>query len=69
MALTRLVGDADASFQQQLEDRVEHLMSSRGVTHEWGDDLEPLKTLGFESDPKALPPADRCSTGGVDRRH
>jgi hypothetical protein len=40
MALSRLVGDADASFQQQLEDRVERLMSSRGVAHEWGDDLE-----------------------------
>lgn len=47
MALSRLVGDADASFQQQLEDRVERLMSSRGVAHEWGDDLEPLKAIRF----------------------
>ena len=50
MALRRLVGDADASFQQELEDRVEHLMSSRGIAHEWGDDLEPLKALRFEID-------------------
>jgi hypothetical protein len=47
MALSRLVGDADASFQQQLEDRVERLMSSRGVAHEWGNDLVPLKALRF----------------------
>lgn len=50
MALSRLVGDADASFQQQLEDRVERLMSSRGIAHEWGDDLEPLKALHFGID-------------------
>ena len=49
MALSRLAGDADASFQQQLEDRVERLMSSRGVAHEWGDDLKPLKALRFDS--------------------
>ncbi|MBA2266311.1 MAG: hypothetical protein H0W17_07965 [Chloroflexi bacterium] len=48
MALSRLVGDADASFQQQLEDRVERLLSSRGVAHEWGDDLKPLKALRFD---------------------
>ncbi len=40
--------DADASFQQELEDRVERLMSSRGVAHEWGDDLKPLKALRFD---------------------
>jgi predicted nucleotidyltransferase len=50
IALSRLVGDADPSFQQELEHRVEHLMSSRGVEHEWGNDLEPLKALRFESD-------------------
>jgi len=48
IALSRLVGDADASFQQQLEDRVERLLSSRGVAHEWGDDLKPLKALRFD---------------------
>lgn len=49
MALSRLVGDGDASFQQQLEDRVERLMTSRGIAHEWGaDELEPLKALRFE---------------------
>lgn len=48
MALSRLVGDADASFQQQLEERVERLMVSRGIAHEWGDDLEPLKALRFD---------------------
>jgi len=51
MALSRLTGDADASFQQQLEDQVERLMSSRGVQHEWGTDLEPLKALRFEGAP------------------
>ena len=50
MALRRLAGDGDASFQQQLEDQVERLMSSRGVAHEWGDDLEPLKALTFGAD-------------------
>lgn len=47
MALTRLVGDGDAAFQQELENRVERLMTSRGVQHEWGNDLEPLKALRF----------------------
>lgn len=47
MALRRLAGDGDASFQQQLEDRVERLMTSRGIAHEWGNDLEPLKALRF----------------------
>lgn len=49
MALSRLTGDGDASFQQQLEERVERLMTSRGLAHEWGDDLEPLKALRFRS--------------------
>jgi len=49
MALGRLLGDADPSFQQQLEDRVERLMDSRGVPHEWGSDLEPLKALRFDA--------------------
>ena len=48
LALGRLVGDGDASFQQELESRVERLMTSRGVQHEWGDDLEPLKALRFD---------------------
>jgi len=47
MALGRLVGDADPTFQQELEDRVERLMTSRDVPHEWGNDLEPLKGLRF----------------------
>ena len=47
MALTRLVSDGDAPFQQQLEGQVERLMSSRGIDHEWGTDLEPLKALDF----------------------
>ena len=48
-ALIRLVGDGDATFHQELEDRVERLMTSRGVQHEWGDDeLEPLKALRLE---------------------
>jgi hypothetical protein len=50
MALGRLVGGADPSFQQKLEDRVERLMSARGIAHEWGDDLEPLKALRFQED-------------------
>jgi hypothetical protein len=50
MALGRLTGDGAASFQQELEDRVERLMSSRGIEHEWGNDLEPLKALRFRSD-------------------
>jgi hypothetical protein len=49
MALSRLAGGGDASFQQELEDRVERLMRSRGIEHEWGNDLEPLKALRFDS--------------------
>ncbi|MEO6578684.1 MAG: nucleotidyltransferase domain-containing protein [Candidatus Limnocylindria bacterium] len=49
IALTRLLGDGDAAFQQELEDRVERLMNARGVAHEWGNDLEPLKSLRFEN--------------------
>jgi len=49
MALSRLVGDGDPSFQQQLEGQVERLMLARGVQHEWGaDELEPLKALRFD---------------------
>ncbi len=48
MALSRLAAGGDASFQQELEDRVERLMRSRGIEHEWGTDLEPLKALRFE---------------------
>lgn len=48
MALRRLVSDADATFQQELVARVEQLMASRGVQHEWGTDLDPLKALKFD---------------------
>ena len=48
-AFTRLVASGDPSFQQQLEVRVEALLESRGISHEWGpeDDLEPLKEHRF----------------------
>ena len=47
-ALLRLVRDGDPVFQQRLEERVERLMTSRGIAHEWAvDELEPLKTLRF----------------------
>jgi hypothetical protein len=54
-ALKRLCGDADASFQQDLEGRVERLMTSRGIAHEWGNDLEPLKALTFDVDASGSP--------------
>ena len=47
MALTRLAGDGDPTFQQDLEERVERLLRSRGIEHEWGNDLEPLKAIQF----------------------
>ena len=47
-ALLSLTRDADPSFQQELEGRVERLMSSRGIAHEWGNDLEPLKAFRFD---------------------
>jgi hypothetical protein len=50
---TRLVADADPTFQQDLEGRVERLMTARGVAPEWGDDLEPPKSLRFETDAAA----------------
>ncbi|MGH2418691.1 MAG: hypothetical protein ACRDFY_10195 [Candidatus Limnocylindria bacterium] len=46
-AVLRLVRDADPTFQQQLELRVEELMASHGIAHDWGNELEPLKTLHF----------------------
>jgi Nucleotidyltransferase domain len=48
-ALLELLETGDPAFQQQLEARVEDLFAGRGVSHEWGDDLEPLKALEFES--------------------
>jgi hypothetical protein len=50
-ALLRLVRDGDPTFQQQLEDRVERLMTGNGIAHEWAvDELEPLKTFQFGTD-------------------
>jgi predicted nucleotidyltransferase len=48
-AILRLVRDADPTFQQELELRVEALLESRGVAHQWGpdDDLQPLKEHPF----------------------
>ena len=47
--LLRVVRDADPAFQQELELRVESLLESRGVQHQWGpnDDLQPLKEHRF----------------------
>ena len=47
--LLRLVRDADPTFQQELELRVEALLESRGIAHQWGpeDDLQPLKEHRF----------------------
>lgn len=50
-ALLRLVRDGDPAFQQEVEGRVERLMTSRGIAHEWAaDELEPLKSVRFGSD-------------------
>jgi hypothetical protein len=49
-ALLRLIRDGDPTFQQQVEERVERLMTSHHIAHEWGDELEPLKTLRFGAD-------------------
>ena len=50
-ALLRLVRDGDPTFQQQLEERVERLMTESGIAHEWAvDELEPLKTLRVRMD-------------------
>lgn len=46
-ALLRLVRDGDPTFQQEVEGRVEELMTRNAVEHEWGNDLEPLKALRF----------------------
>jgi hypothetical protein len=48
-AMLRLVRDSDPTFQQELELRVEALLESRGVRHQWGpeDDLQPLKEHRF----------------------
>ncbi len=47
-ALLRLTRDGDPTFQQELEARVESLMGGRGIHHEWGNDLEPLKAFRFD---------------------
>lgn len=48
-ALIRVLATGDPSFQQELELRVEALLESRGIAHEWGpdDDLQPLKEHRF----------------------
>jgi hypothetical protein len=46
-AVMELLETGDPALQQQLEARVEGLLAARGVAHEWGDDLEPLKALDF----------------------
>jgi len=48
-ALIRLLATGDPAFQQVLELRVEELMESRGIAHQWGpeDDLAPVKAHRF----------------------
>lgn len=48
-ALLRVLETGDPSFQQELELRVEALMESRGIAHQWGpeDDLAPVKAHQF----------------------
>jgi hypothetical protein len=48
-ALTRVLATGDPSFQQQLELRVEALLESRGIAHQWGpeDDLAAVKEHRF----------------------
>jgi hypothetical protein len=43
-ALLRLLDEGDVAFQRRLEARVEALMDARGFAHDWGSDLEPLKS-------------------------
>jgi predicted nucleotidyltransferase len=48
-ALVRMLATGDPTFQQQLELRVEALLESRGIAHQWGpeDDLAPVKAHRF----------------------
>lgn len=48
-ALTRVLATGDPTFQQALELRVEALLESRGIAHQWGpeDDLAPVKAHRF----------------------
>jgi len=46
-AVLQLLDHGDPVLQQRLEARAESLLAARGVQHEWGDDLEPLKALHF----------------------
>jgi predicted nucleotidyltransferase len=55
-AVLRLLETGDPTFQQQLQARIEDLLASRGVRHEWGDDLEPLKALRFGRHPGSSTP-------------
>lgn len=55
-AVLHLLETGDPTFQQQLEARLEDLLGSRGILHEWGDDLEPLKALRFGSHPGSSGP-------------
>lgn len=41
-AILRLVRDPDPQFQRALQVRVERLMKSRGIEHEWAETLERL---------------------------
>lgn len=42
--LRELLQTGDPRLQQEVEARVEELMRSRGIEHQWGDDLESWKT-------------------------
>jgi hypothetical protein len=41
--ILELLGRGTPDVQQGLQARVEALFRSRGIEHEWGDDLEPLE--------------------------
>jgi hypothetical protein len=43
-AVLLLLDSGALAFQLELEASVEALMDARGFAHEWGDDLEPLKS-------------------------
>jgi hypothetical protein len=48
-ALASLLESGRPEIQQEIERHVEALAAARGIDHEWGSDLEPLKALRFEA--------------------
>jgi hypothetical protein len=47
-ALVRLLYAPDPAFQQMLERRVDRVMASRGIRHQWRHDLQKMRAMHYD---------------------